>query len=155
MMLVFVCAFLLRKRFRSSKQNYSDATSTMREGAWTIVPQHNDVQLTKNNRNYDTENRADFLLQNPLFQMTPSHHLPSQYSNNAPTYSYVASVPSYASCTRFTSQSSYSQIPKTKNTEFGHEYSEIGSITADSGRGDSLNGNNDEKHYAQINYPQL
>ena len=36
--------------------------------------------------------------------------------------------------------------------EFENEYSEIGSVTADSGRGDSLTGHFDEKHYAQVTY---
>ena len=39
--------------------------------------------------------------------------------------------------------------PSTYTTGKFHEYSEIGSIMADSGRGESLS---EEKHYAQIRY---
>ena len=151
MMVIFVCILLVRKRFRNSKKRYQETTTTMRDGAWTIVPNGNQLHPGSN---YDGSNRGDFLLPNPLFQMTPTPTpTTNHYSKHgAPTYSYVASVPScgYASSRGMRSQSSYAQIG-TKNNEFGHEYSEIGSITADSGRGDSLNGNNDEKHYAQVN----
>ena len=149
-MIILVCVVLVRKRFRNSKKRFQETTSTMRDGAWTIVPNHGQSSYS------DASNRGDYLLPNPLFQMTPTNH----YSNHgAPTYSYVASVPScsvgYASSRRMNSQSSYAQIG-TKNNEFGHEYSEIGSITADSGRGDSLNGiqSDDKQIYAQVNYQQ-
>ena len=40
-------------------------------------------------------------------------------------------------------------VPSNCATSKFHEYSEIGSIMADSGRGESLS---DEKHYAQVQY---
>ena len=58
----------------------------------------------------------------------------------SPTPVSAVSLPSY--------KRSY---PGTK-VDYNNEYSEIGSITADSGRGDSLTDNTDEKHYAQVAY---
>ena len=139
MMLLFTCVAVFRKRFQSSKPNY-DSSSTLREGTWFNLVPNDSSDMT--HKPYEFENRSDMhLIQNQNFSQPTRQSI-----NQSPTYAVR-----YAPCSIPSTVPTYTSYPKH---EFGHEYSEIGSITADSGRGDSLNGCNiiQEQHYAQVTY---
>ena len=150
MMLLFTCVAVFRKRFQASKPNYT-SSSTLREGTWfNLVPNDSEIQKGP----YDFENRSEMhLVQNNFAQVSPSHRPLTSQNSFAVRYA-PCSIPSYTTCGKMSYNSQ--NLPVTKHAEFGHEYSEIGSITADSGRGDSLNGCNtgiiEEQHYAQVTY---
>ena len=144
MMLLFTCVAVFRKRFQSSKPNY-DSSSTLREGTWFNLVPNDSSDMT--HKPYEFENRSDMhLIQNPSFSQPMTHN--RQSINQSPSTYAVR----YAPCSIPSTVPTYTSYPKH---EFGtniHEYSEIGSITADSGRGDSLNGIIQEQHYAQVTY---
>ena len=122
--LVILCIFLIVPRSKNSDKNYEgqsyDGTTIYRDGTFVnLVP----------SPNYST---GPSIVSNPSKFSAHSHIdyvLPAQAY---PQYSYQPKMLSN---------------PFPKNNEFGHEYSEIGSITADSGRGESLTEND---HYAQL-----
>ena len=123
------------KRFQ--KRTYSQASTTSRNGTWdfNLVPNNGS---TANHEIRYVQNRSDKVLLHNVGFSKPV--LPS--TTSLPTFQPAVPLPP-------TPTNSHPYQPN--KYEFGNEYSEIGSITADSGRGDSLN-NFDEKHYAQVTY---
>ncbi|CAG5108711.1 Oidioi.mRNA.OKI2018_I69.chr1.g3920.t1.cds [Oikopleura dioica] len=122
--LVILCVFLVVSRSNRSDKNFEgqsyDGTTIYRDGTFVnLVP----------SPNYSTgpsivTNQSRFTQHSHVDYVLPAQSYPQ--------YSY---------------QPKLVANPSQKINEFGHEYSEIGSITADSGRGESLTEND---HYAQL-----
>ena len=120
---IFVCVIMLRRRFRMNPKNHqyesSTATTTLR-----LIPSR---ATSANYASNSYLQRSDILVRvPPARNLSAASHVTANSYNNA--YYYSNSSP---------------------KKESGHEYSEIGSMTADSGNGESLEG--DKPSYAELN----
>ena len=122
---IFTCVIMLRKRFRMAPKSHYDpstATTTLR-----LIPSRATSSVKYSTNSY--LQRSDILIRShppPVRNLSAVSHVTSNSFNTG--YYFQGSSP---------------------KKEFGHEYSEIGSMTADSGNGDSLEG--DKPSYAELN----
>ena len=153
---VFVLVCRKNPCHSSDKTNYGacsyNSASTLRDGTWfNLIPhQHRDTYNTgKIVSNHQIPEPVYPGMPSPdnrnqeIFIKFPS---PGQYSPGIPpTLPARRSSESYLPFLPSSGKNSGS-----RKMEFGHEYSEIGSIAADSGRGESLEG--EKTDYAELNY---
>ena len=140
-------------------QSYNSA-STLRDGTWfNLIPhQHRENTGYTGGISYNSGKIvSNHQLADPVYPGMPSpdnrkHEIfmkfptPGQYSpgisppvpGSRASESYLPFLPSSG------------KNSGNRKMEFGHEYSEIGSIAADSGRGESLEG--EKTDYAELNY---
>lgn len=154
-LVIFVC--VTRKRFRRDKRSVMsyNSSSTLRDGTWfNLIPNARDGQFNHAQSNIVHSNHQlldqgllphrqpfldnrtnDLYVKNHFANLTPSPLSPAHHASNS-----FASFYPPQQATR----------PVLGKMEFGHEYSEIGSITADSGRGESVEG--EKTDYAELSY---
>ena len=161
LVILVIFIFVTRKRFRRAKSrsvaSYNSA-STLRDGTWfNLIPNTRDgghfatqSNIVSNHHqivdsglavahHHQFDNRANELYaKNHFIQVPPPPFTP---------VSLPARCPSNNFGTFYQGQNAQRS---RKNVEFGHEYSEIGSITADSGRGESVEG--EKTDYAELTY---
>jgi hypothetical protein len=123
---IFTCVCMLRKRFRM-KPKFSHYEPSTAHTTLRLIPSRANSSTTNTNNSYLSRN--DMIVRSappPTRNISQASHITSKSFQNG--YFYAENSP---------------------NKEFGNEYSEIGSITADSGHGESLEG--DKPSYAEIN----